>query len=328
MTNQTCEGCDKPTTGAILCDTCAQTLAYAIANIGVYYDDLGTVQRKQTRYASNGATKGSIGKSQPLPVDLRFVDAGEPPKDDKSGRPRPATIAPGTQLRWDTWNTLTAWTRTILRAKPPTLGPVCERPCLHLSCTEQRRRQLPHRLSPAAMCHYLAVHHHWATSQTFAPVMLSELHDLELRLRRLVDRRPDRWYAGRCGAHDLLENVHCEAELYAEAGRTTITCPSCDTTHDVTARREFLLTEAKDYLVTATEAAGALMSWTDYDGSERNLIGRISKWHERQLIEAKGTELINGRECRLYRLGDLQDRLVDDAQRQQTRRLTQPNITA
>ena len=171
------------------------------------------------------------------------------------------------------------------------------------------------------MIHYIARQYRWILTQPFAAAMMDEFLDLERRLKRMVDSAPSRWYAGRCTTPTGDADNVCTAELYATTDRGTITCPGCGTRHDVASRRDFLLNEAKDYLVTATEAAGALLAWTDYDGSETKLVDRIGKWRDRRRVETHGTVKVAGRDRDLYRLGDLQDLLVADAQTQQTKRI-------
>lgn len=316
-------GCGRPTSGAPLCEQCQVTFGYAIANVAAYFVDLEVVSTKRTRYGSQGASKGSIGKAQPLPVDHRFVDAGPAPADDKSARPRGAAIAPGNQLRWDVANTVTAWTRDIVSQQPPVPGPAC-RVCIHASCTTIRRRRAP-GATVTSMVRYLAGQFRWILNQPWSPAMMGEFLDLERRLVRFVDSKPSTWYAGKC-SHRILTSDgdgdrSCQAELYATADKGTIVCGACGAKHDVADRRDFLLSEAKNYLVTATEAAGALLAWTDYDGSETKLIDRIQKWRAAGRIEARSTTEVGGKDRHLYRLGDIQDRMVDDAQHRQTKRI-------
>jgi hypothetical protein len=334
---RTC-GCGRPTSGAWLCDGddvhsgCRTTLAYAIANIAAYYDDLDTVACKRARYSDQPATKSSTGHTEPLPLDMRFANHAVTTTTDgavmvfdqltKRGEPLApgrATLAPGVQLRWDAEATVSAWCRVVMEDAPEVHGPVCGTPCLHPTCAETRRRRWPGD-TVRSMCLYLDRMHRWVEASEWAPVMLDEFLDLERRLCRMVNRPPDRWYAGICSAAD--QHGMCSAELYATYGQGQMTCPACDTQHDVGARREYLLAEARDHLVTATEAAGALIAWTDYDRSERSLMARISKWQERGRVQARGSAEVLGRERPLYRLGDLQALLVEDAQREQARRVS------
>lgn len=301
MTETTCDHCRKPTAGARLCQRCEQTLAVCLVNVAAYYDDLGTVAAKQVRYGNGVASKGSVGKEQPLPADGRFLTID----------------GDGTQVRYDTWATVVAWARVLMEEQPEIPGAACQH-CLHLSCAQIRRRRWP-RNSIRSMVAYFDRQWRYIARAEWVGAFLDEMLDCENRMRRLVDRPADRWYAGKCSAID--DDSACPTELYALEGKPTITCPTCQAQHDVRSRREFLLAEAKDYLVTASEAAGALLSWTDYGGNETNLIKLIGKWRTRKRLADHGTEVVNGKDRPLYRLGDVQDLLVEHAQREQQRRI-------
>lgn len=311
--------CGKPTSGAQMCDDCQKTLRWSIVNIGAYLVDLETVATRRTRYGVSGSGKASVGKSVPLPVDMRFVNA-RPISEHHIGR---ATLAPGSQLKWDAWNTLVAWCRTIMEDQPEVAGPA-HIDCLDASCSAIRRRRFPAN-RPASMVNYLAKQFRLIVSAEWAPVFLDEMLDLERRLSRMVDRPADRWYAGKCSARDIFdpEGVMCTAELYASTERGWIDCPACNTRHDVAKRRDFLLAEAKDIHVTATEAARALLAWTDYDGTETKLVDRIRKWRDQETnpLEVADVTSLAGRDRHLYRLGDIQERLIDAARRAQDRRV-------
>lgn len=316
MNEQLC-GCGKATAGAAVCADCGRTLAFAIANVAGHYVDLGTVAAKQTRYASGGATKGSIGKAQPLPVDMRFVSG--PPRETGAR----ATLAPLTQLRWDAWNTVVAWCRTVMEEQAQIMGPLCgEHFCLHASCHVVRLRRWPVN-TVTSMCLYLDKQHRWIEGREWAPLLLDEMLDLERRLTRAVNRPPDRWYAGKCSARSDIDapDLMCRVDLYAREDRGWIDCPGCGVRHDVAERRDILLKEAADYHVTATEAAGALISWTDYDGSQAKLVDRIRKWRDRDRLTVRDVTSLLGKDRHLYRLGDIQDLLVGHAQDVQALRL-------
>lgn len=304
MTDQTCDHCQTPTAGARLCERCTRTLAIALVNTAAYYDDLDTIATRRARYGSNAATKGSIGKEQPLPADGRFLDL----------------TGDGTQVRYDTWATVVAWTRVVMEDQPELHGPACTT-CLHLTCAAIRRSRWP-RNTIRSMIAYLDRQWRYVVRCEWVGTFLDEMLDCENRMRRLVDRPADRWYAGKCSARDASDNL-CPTELYAIEGKPTVRCRTCDTEHDVASRRDFLLAEAKDYLVTATEAAQALISWTDYDGTEKKLVDRIAYWRDRDddPLEVRDVTSLNGRDRHLYRLGDIQELLVEHAQRQQRRRI-------
>lgn len=305
MTNQTCQ-CGKPTGGAWLCDQCERTFRWSLVNVAAHYTDLGTVERKQTRYGNTGATKGSIGKAQPFPVDPRFAGVKEA----------------GNQLKYDTWATVVAWCRIVMDEQPRVHGPRCLT-CIHTSCAATTRRAWPTN-TITSMVNYLARQFSHITSQRWATDMFDEFLDLERRLTRMVNRPAEKWYAGRCGVTDELldgTTVTCETELYATADKGNLVCPGCGITHDVAERRGVLLTEAKDYHVTASEAAAALMAWTDYDGGTKKLIDLIAYWHKHTALEDHGVTEVNGQWRKVYRLGDVQDRLIEHAQREQRRRI-------
>jgi hypothetical protein len=323
MTGHLCS-CGEPTAGAWLCDHCAKTLAWAILNIMIYFIDLTTtVATKRTRF-SISTTRGSVGKSQPLVVDMRFTSTRTALTLDNTGQVTDDdTGSAGARLQYDTWDTIVAWTRTIMEAQPQITGPV-HTDCLDRTCSQIRRRRWPRVTTTntvPSMCHYLARQHHWILSQHWAPQLLDELLNLEHRLSRFVDRPADRWYAGKCST--IIDGIVCTADLYATVERGTTECRVCGTMHDVATRREFLLREAEDNLVTATEAAGALLAWTDYDGSETKLVDRIRKWRDRDQLEVQDVISLLGRDRHLYRLGDIQALLLVDAQEDKLRRLTQ-----
>ena len=289
--------CGRPTSGAWLCDHCQNTLKWALVNVGVYTDDLETVARKQVRYGGN-ATKGSIGKAQPLILDGRFT-----------GR-----LDHGSQLRSDSRATVVAWCRTVMEDQPQVHGPACPS-CIHVSCATVKRRRWPSD-TVGSMVRYLARQFRWIVLERWVPDLLDEMLDLERRLAWFVDRPADRWYAGKCSATDETGNM-CPVELYAVTEKGTITCPGCGVEYDVGTRRDFLLREAKDYHVTATEAAAALLAWTDYDGTETKLVDRIRKWRDREKLTVADVTSLYGRDRHLYRLGDIQDLLIGDAQNAQ-----------
>lgn len=302
MTDQMCDNCEKPTAGAKLCDRCCRTLAIALCNVAADYEDLETVATKATRYGSGAATRGSIGKAQPLPVDGRFLDV----------------TGDGTQVRWDVWNSVVTWCRTVMEESPRVHGAVCERLCLHTTCAAIRRTAWP-RNTVRSQVAYFDRQFRWIVRTEWAAVFLDDMLDNERRLRRMIDRPADRWYAGKCSIG--TDDEHCPAELYAIEGARTIVCPACEYVHEVANRRDFLLREARTYLVTATEAARALISWTDYDGIESNLVKRIDKWRDRERLEVADVTSLNGRDRHLYRLGDIQDLLIDAARHEQDRRV-------
>lgn len=131
-------------------------------------------------------------------------------------------------------------------------------------------------------------------------------------VHRRIDRPRDRWYAGRCSTLVTKDDgtiVECPRELYATAETGFITCPLCRTNHPVADRRRYLLDAAEEVLLTAAEAARAVVVWTDYERGENKLVKRISKWLERGRIQTHGTVAEAGGDRPLYRLRDILDLL-------------------
>jgi hypothetical protein len=302
VSGTTCR-CGRPTAGAWLCERCVKTLEVAVANIGVYHADLDTLRTKRERYGSGAATKGSIGKAQPLGMDARFGKAQI-----------------GSEVDYDTRNTVVAWVRTIMEEQPQIIGPYCRSACLHVSCGVIFRRRYPAD-TIQSMTAYLLRQRRWIVGQRWCEDMLDELLDVEQRLARLIDRPPDRWYAGKCSAPIGEDGDLCPAELYAVNEKGSILCHTCGERHDVAQRRDFLLDEAREVHVTATEAASALLAWTDYDGSETKLVDLIRRWRDRERLDVADVTSLLGKDRHLYRLGDIQDLLVEHAQRQQAKRM-------
>lgn len=169
---------------------------------------------------------------------------------------------------------------------------------------------------------------------------------------KIINRPPERWYAGRCsarvpnlphshmtcpctchtpgpGAHtcniaggcdtrwDKGNGSECQRELYAEARIGVLQCPACGTNHDIAKRRDFLLAEARDIQATATEAARAVIVWSDYSRGESRLVKRITEWHRRGRISQKGTVIVSGKARPTYLVGDILDLLHAEAERTQ-----------
>lgn len=298
MNQPTCP-CGQPVNGVTLCGDCRRTLEVKLADISAHYEDLDTVQAKLTRYGSGGSKIAS--REIPLPSDGRFMDASQD----------------HWHIRNDTRNTVTTWARIVLDERPPVawLGPVC-RHCLHRSCNEARTRRAPADTVDAC-CRYLSANSGHLAAHADGDELLDELTDLERRLRRIIDRPAERWYAGVCSTP--TDDGECQAELYATNTRGDLTCRQCATVHDIRMRREFLLNEAEHMLVTASEAARAVVVWSDYDRGETRLVKRISTWRERGRIEMRGHRTEMGVERPTYRLGDVLDLLADDATREATK---------
>jgi len=105
--------------------------------------------------------------------------------------------------------------------------------------------------------------------------------------QRVIDRAPDRVYAGPCleplDELDGADRLRCQGQLYATAGKSTVRCPDCGARHDVEARQEWLSRTLGDQLVSAAEAAPVL-SWLLGKSITRN---HIAGWKRDGRVEVR-----------------------------------------
>jgi hypothetical protein len=286
--------CGNPAHGAFICSTCAKALEIALANISAYWQDLDNVRAKLVRYGDQAGRT----REHPLPIDARFAGSYWV----ESNGEWVSKVSEGTALMDATRNTVVTWVRVVMDHHPVVTGPVCAKPCLHVSCSTTRRSHPPADNIPSC-CNYLLGYADRARVMEWGPEMLDEMDDLEAQLRRLVDRPADRWFAGPCD--------QCARDLYAKTGAAEVACRECDLIYDVNDRRTWLLGQAEDRLVNATMLARAV-SWL---GAVPLTAARVWKWAERDRILVKGHETRGGRELPLYRIGDALDLLATDSQK-------------
>jgi hypothetical protein len=113
----------------------------------------------------------------------------------------------------------------------------------------------------------------------------------------VVDRPPDRTYAGPCDA--------CSHDLFVEKGELTVVCERCGKSYDLRARREWLLHVVVDRLATAPEIARALTSLELPITHEL-----IRQWRSRGRLTSRTKDR---RGVPLYRVGDVVDLLSERA---------------
>lgn len=135
-------------------------------------------------------------------------------------------------------------------------------------------------------------------------------------VRRVVDRPPDRLYAGPCGSPSGPPrggfqplDPPCDGELYAALDHQIVRCPKCHASYDVAERRRWLLDAVWDVTAYASLLAAAL---TRLD--EPLTAARVRKWAQRGQLLARGVDL-EGRP--LYRVGDA-IALLDSTRRKDT----------
>lgn len=135
--------------------------------------------------------------------------------------------------------------------------------------------------SPPAVARWLASH-----PSLFTFDMVSGVTAVVRDAERVIDRAPDRVYAGPClepltdEAEALLaedpaaEIERCDGQLYATKGRGFVGCRECGARHAVTTRQDWLSTQLGPSLVTAGEASPYLSWLTGKDIK----VDTIHKW--------------------------------------------------
>lgn len=144
----------------------------------------------------------------------------------------------------------------------------------------------------------------WHVTAVFVTAELSSgIRGVVRDAERVIDRAPDKVYAGPCmepleeddqGGEEDEGPARCEGQLYAIKGRPKVRCRECGAVHHVEARQDWLSRELDGQLVTAAEAAPVL-SWLLEKTITRN---HINNWKLNGRIEAH-----EGRWP--YRFGDL-----------------------
>ena len=104
-------------------------------------------------------------------------------------------------------------------------------------------------LNPENLAGWLTTRIEHVDSDPLAGTLSDEIGSAVVRGWRTVDKPSERRYAGPCDS--------CEMDLYAHPHADEITC-DCGATYRVDARRDWLLDQAEDHLLTATEMSRAL----------------------------------------------------------------------
>lgn len=132
--------------------------------------------------------------------------------------------------------------------------------------------------------------------------MSSGLRGVVRDAERVIDRAPDKVYAGQClepleladDAPEDEEPLRCDGQLYATKDKPRVRCRECGAVHEVQVRQEWLSRELDGQLVSAVEAAPVL-SWL----LDKKITGNnIAAWKRDGRVEVH-----DGRWP--YRFGDL-----------------------
>ena len=121
------------------------------------------------------------------------------------------------------------------------------------------------------------------------------------RARSVVDRPPDRVFAGPCGATPEGQGEPCREDLYGLPGKPHTRCPVCATVHDMAFRREWMLTQIEDVAAHSGELSALLTSQGVPIGSST-----IRKWATSANAPLKVVS-VDTRGRKYYRIGDVLD---------------------
>lgn len=125
--------------------------------------------------------------------------------------------------------------------------------------------------------------------------------------RQVVDRPPERIYAGLCS---------CRADLYAREGAQQVKCTECGIVYSVQDRRREMLDQIRDHLATASEIASGI---GELHGQTINR-KTINKWNSRDRLLVRG---YSAQGHPLFKIGDVLDLAVAG-----TRKHTTPDIAS
>lgn len=160
----------------------------------------------------------------------------------------------------------------------------------------------PPQRTPSAAAHWLTHHTGSLRMRDWAPDASMQLRNATATGWQAVDRPPDRWFAGVCGAEiDLGTDgiVDCGKSLWVAIDQVDIRCPACNTVWDILARREWLMAAAEDILETAKAIASLITLMT----RERLPVGTIHSWVSRGRLAVADVDPATG--AKLYRVGDV-----------------------
>lgn len=212
----------------------------------------------------------------------------------------------------DAVRTLRGWAWFVANNSTTPMPTVRRAWCEHETCEQRRRGRLvgprcqgqPPEHPGTVLAEFLAGQVDWFRHRPEAASAINGISDACRILVRVVDRRPDRWYAGPCGA--VTMTGPCPEELYPPAGARIILC-RCGAVHDAAVRRAWLLAEADDQLAQGPWIAATLTAL-----GEPVKADAIRKWAERRQLLAHAHDN-NGRP--LYRLGEVRELVTDAAGR-------------
>lgn len=289
MTEQpTCDRCGRPVVDqSYVCDDDATRLADQLRLVSNLAGEAAVTVAKLDQISEGGY---STDTEVPLPVNLG------------AGNDHDAAV-----------NTLTTWARHVHEASGRPLPTVRRDPCAHASCHARAFRRIegplcagqPPEHPMAVVALWLVTQLDWIRHRQEAEQAFDEIDDACRVLVHVVDRPPERWYAGRCD--------ECETDLYPVAGAKVIRCSECGQQVDLAERKTRLLDQAEDVL------AGA--AWCAATVTRLGLAvtaAAVRGYAHRHRLGSHGNDAM-GRP--LYRLGDVRALVLDQAAQDRVREL-------
>lgn len=136
-----------------------------------------------------------------------------------------------------------------------------------------------------SLCGIFAEHLITVATLEWAGEFVRDVGEQEARLRGLTETAVPGWYAGACKRRVSMETT-CGAPTYVVPGLTWVTCGACGSTTYARDHLETILDEARGWVARPMRLAEAVVALIDTELSVPRLHKRISKWGEREQIEA------------------------------------------
>ncbi|GAB2677633.1 hypothetical protein [Thalassiella azotivora] len=304
---------------AVICDRCVTELERALGDVAATLHELTAAP-----VTSDGklVVDALVGHGTSAPWERPRGLRGGLHRDLGATRTRQARVGGGSGAR-STGERPVPWVDQASRAQIE-LGAALAR---WVRVVESGRGVSPARKDSESVAGWLLGQVAWLRRHPSAGEAVTEVVDAVRAAARVIDSRPQRWYAGPCrapldGADDCPCDCHdtgdactvqggcdgnhqgetCDRHLYAVPGRATVECPACGAEHDVEARRAWLLAAAEDQLAHAALVATAVTTL-----GRPVTVDRIYKWKSRGRIVEHSVDH-QGRP--LYRVGDILDLLA------------------
>lgn len=260
-----CACCAASVGDAFLCTACTRTLAADLTEIADLLVELEITRTRQDRIGSDD------------PIRRHTVDGVLPWKEAAA------------EAHWLLATTTLCWCRMVLDRIGPDQAD-------HVGATA------------AQWSGWLARHAHLIRLMPDAGECATEIGVSVDVARRAVDLPPAQVYVGPCDG--LLPpgpsgvGGRCTLDLYVRGNADTVTCPDCDTEHNLDRRRTYLLAKAQDHLAPLPTISRALSSWLERQVTPSMLRGYVA----RNRLVSRGLDR-QGRA--LYRVGDAVSVVID-----------------